>query len=246
MKTANKILLTALGILFIVIIAVFITLRIELSREAHKGSGHIVTEERSLAGFTEIEARGNLIIHIEQSENHNVMIEADDNLIEFVETTVSRGRLRIRLTEPIRSKSHINLYVQLQDLSRLEGNAGSHFISNEGLHGTVLTKELGSGARSALYLFYDELNVILKSGSFSNLSGSTNDFSVEVTSGAVIDASRLEALTCKVISKSGAEAFVFVSESLTANASSGGLINYHGNPAHKSWNTSGGGQIIKK
>ncbi len=246
MKTVNKILLTALGILFLAIIAVFITLRIELSREAHKGSGHIVTEERTLTDFTEIEARGNLVIHLEQSDNHKVKIEADDNLIEFIETRVSRGQLRIRLTEPVRSQSYINLYVQFQDLYHIEGTAGSHFFSTDDLHGEVLTKELGSGARSVLSLFYDELNVTLKSGSFSNLSGRTNKFSVEGTTGAIIDASQLTALACEATSKSGAEVTVFVSESLTANASSGGLINYHGNPGHKSWNISSGGQIIEK
>lgn len=246
MKTVNKILLTALGILFLAIIAVFVTLRIELSREAHRGSGHIVTEERTLAEFTEIEARGNLFIYLQQSDNHKVMIEADDNLIDFIETSVRRGRLQIRLTEPVRSQSSINLYVQFQDLYHIQGNAGSHFISTDDLHGEVLTKELGSGARSVLSLYYDELNVTLKTGSFSNLSGSTNNFSVEGSTGAIIDASQLNALACEATSKSGAEVTVFVSESLTANASSGGLINYYGNPTHKSWKTSGGGEIIEK
>lgn len=246
MKTVNKILLTALGIILVAIVLFFITLRIELSRDAHKGSGQIVTEERTLIGFTEIEARGNLVIHLEQSDNNAVTIETDDNLIEFIETRVRRGRLQIRITEPVHSNSRINLYVQFEDLYDIEGNAGSHFISKSGIQGEVLTKDLSSGAKSTMSLFYDELNLKLKSGAFSKLSGMVPNFSVEASSGSILDGRQLTTEVCDARSKSGAEITVYVTESLTANASSGGFINYFGNPSHKSWNTSSGGQIIQK
>lgn len=246
MKTVNKILLTALGIILIALIAIFITLRIELSREVHKGSGQIVSQERVLNSFTEVESRGNLVIYLIQSDNHGVTVETDHNLIDFLETSVRGERLRIRLTEPVRSHSEIKLYVQIPDLIRIEGNAGSQFKTSETLHGDLLSIELGSGARGTLALDYEQLSVSLKSGAFSKLSGNVNAFFGEGSSGSILDARSLISATSEVASKSGAEVTVFVTESLTANASSGGVIKYHGNPAHKSWRSSSGGEIIAK
>ncbi len=246
MKTADKILLIAFGLVIIGLIATFVTLRMELTREVYKGSGHIVSEERTLASFTEIEARGNVIIHLEQSNNHGVRIETDDNLIGFVETTVRRGRLKIRLEELIHEQSTINLYVLFNELNHLEANLGSHYISAETLYGDVLTQQLGSGARSMLLLSFKEVDVRMRSGAFSKLSGNTQLLRIEASGGSILNARELHANNCNVSSKSGAQVRVFVTEKLDSRASSGGIIRYHGKPSIKSWRSSSGGQIIQK
>ncbi len=246
MKTVNKILLAALGLLIFGIVMVFISLRTELSKEVHRGSGHIVSEVRTEAAFTEIGARGHVTIHLEQADQHDIRVEADDNLMGLVETKVRRGRLNIRLTNPVHPDSNINVFVRANTINRIEGAASCHFVAEEALSGSFLGLHLSSGAKSTLLLAYDTLEVELKSGAFAKLSGSTQTISVEGSSGSILNAKELHAIHCDVASKTGSQLTVYASERLQANSKSGGQIYYYGEPSIKSWNKSFGGEIIKK
>jgi hypothetical protein len=68
------------------------------------------------------------------------------------------------------------------------------------------------------------------SGSDMELSGKTTTFIAEASSGSSIEAEDLASINAQVKASSGAEINVNTLKKLTAKASSGGDINYVGNP----------------
>ncbi len=60
-----------------------------------KGSGNIVTEQRSTGNFTGVEASDIISVEIQNGDAISVEVEADDNVINDIYTTVRNGVLEI-------------------------------------------------------------------------------------------------------------------------------------------------------
>jgi len=67
----------------------------ETGGEKIKGSGTLVSEERPLANFNNIEASGSYDLVITQDASQKVVVKTDDDIMPYVETEVSGGTLKI-------------------------------------------------------------------------------------------------------------------------------------------------------
>jgi hypothetical protein len=63
--------------------------------ETTKGSGTIITEERSVSGFSSVQVNLAADLTLIQSDQEGLTIAADDNLMPFIRSTVQNGRLII-------------------------------------------------------------------------------------------------------------------------------------------------------
>ena len=59
------------------------------------GSGTVVTEERPVRDFTRVDFSGFGELTLVQGDSEALTIETDENLLPYIETTVSRGTLTI-------------------------------------------------------------------------------------------------------------------------------------------------------
>lgn len=69
------------------------------------GSGNIVTENRSVDDFDRLSIRGTGIVHLSQGAQPSLSISADDNLIQYISTTVQGRTLVFDLTDDGRSQN---------------------------------------------------------------------------------------------------------------------------------------------
>ncbi len=60
-----------------------------------RGSGNIVTEKRNVGNFTAIDAEGIISVEVKNGPEVLVEIEADDNLLPYIYTSVKNGVLEI-------------------------------------------------------------------------------------------------------------------------------------------------------
>ena len=65
------------------------------SDDAVRGSGDIVTEVREVSDFSEVHLEGSGDVVVEMGENESLTVEADDNLLELITTSVRGSRLVI-------------------------------------------------------------------------------------------------------------------------------------------------------
>ena len=70
-----------------------------LSFRTVTGSGHIVTENRDVTGFDRVTVCCGMQLYLSQGKDESLEIEADDNFMDQIETTVSDGILRIQYRE---------------------------------------------------------------------------------------------------------------------------------------------------
>src|SRR5512138_815127 len=60
------------------------------------GSGNVVSETRNVDSFTSVELAGSANVDIKLGPTQAVVVEADENIVPFIETSVSNGKLVIR------------------------------------------------------------------------------------------------------------------------------------------------------
>ncbi len=244
MKTANKILLIAFGVVVLAIFLIMLTIRVELKRDAVEGSGIIISESRDSSAFNGIEVRGSFSVYITQGDQHSIMVYADDNLLEHIRTDINRDILKISADKRFKGNEKPKIIIELSKLRAIDGSAGARVYAEEAIHGMELALKLRSGAEGHLNLFYDKADIDVNTGAVVKLHGAVDGLIANSATGANLDARNLKAVNCYVSSKGGSQSNVFVTGQLTAQASSGGIIRYTGDPIQKTESISGGGVIV--
>ncbi len=210
------------------------------------GNGNVVTKERSVSeDFTEVKGSTGLDVYLTEGAENKIVVEADENLMDLIETNISNGKLTIRSSKNIgRSKSK-KIHVTYVRLDKIEASSGADVMGNSVIKSETLSLDSSSGADIEVEVFSNELYAETSSGADIDVSGKANKFYANASSGSDLDAKKLEVITCNAKASSGADIIVNVKEKLDAKASSGGDVRYYGDPVIANKNQGRSGSIRK-
>ena len=210
------------------------------------GSGNIVTEVRETSSFTGISVSGGFEVELRQSGNEEVVVEADDNIIKYVNTKVRKGELVINLDDLNVHDAHLKVLISAPSINSIKVSAGSDFlVKDEQKSGEMTRLKASSGSHSKSTVDAPEVEADASSAGEISISGRTRDFNAETSSGASILAKELLSENTVVQASSGSTANVHASVKLEAKASSGASITYRG-AASVQKSTSSGGAVEKE
>lgn len=211
------------------------------------GSGNIITDKRNVGNFNGISVGGAFEVEVKIGPATELTIEADDNIMKYIETKVSGGILRIR-TEDLHNYSdvHMKIYITTPGLTSIRASASAEVKVLDVLSGKdKLSFHASSSGDIDADIDVPEVETDASSGGAINLRGKTKNYHAQASSGASIRTYELLSENTKVQVSSGASAKVHASVSLDARASSGGTISYHG-AANVTKSESSGGNVSKK
>lgn len=209
-----------------------------------RGDGHVVSKSRKISDdFVRINASRGLDVYITKSKRISLEVEADENLHELIETEVRNGTLYITASKNIYSASAKKIHLSVNNINGINVNSGAEVYSENTISTDKLVINTSSGAHAKMDLRVGELTCESSSGSEIKIAGETNYLHASSSSGSDIDAYNLVAKSCKAQASSGSGIHVNVTESIDANASSGGNIRYKGNPEEVSERDNSGGTI---
>lgn len=211
------------------------------------GSGNIVSDKRSTGDFTGISVSGGIDVELKTGPVTSVSIEADDNIINHIETTVEDGVLKIR-TRNLHNTSnvHMKAYITAPNITKIKASGGGDFIAKNILKsGDKLSFDISGGGNITAAIDAPEVDTDISGGGSMKLTGRTANYEAEVSGGGDLDSRDLMSEYTKVSVTGGGSAFVHASIKLVASASGGGDINYHGG-ANVEKSVSGGGSIEKR
>ncbi len=189
-----------------------------------KASNNIVSEERILADFNEIDISHDMEVVIKQGPVQFVKVTTSDNIQDNVTTRVDNGKLTARLTGNIRRLDVLRLEITIPTISRLELSADSF--------GTL------SGFENL-----DAFRLKISSDAFITLSGSANSMDIDASSDAKIQGFDFQTKTCNVNCSSDASVSITCTEALSGSATSDAVIFYKGSPT-VNVSTSSDGSVI--
>lgn len=230
-----------------------------------KGEGEIIKQNREVNGFKGISSSNGIDVYLTQADTEKVSVETYGNLQSVIKTEVKDGILKIYADGKYKAKENPKVYVSIKTLEKIEAQSGSDIFGKGNIKTKDLRIELSSGSDLKMKTVSEKIDCDMSSGSdmiletkAKNLvfeisssadviiSGSTNKLSVSASSGSDFKGFDLKSKNCNVDVSSGADVEINVSGSLKADASSGGDIDYKGNPSHTNFNSSSGGDITNK
>ena len=211
-----------------------------------KGNGNVVTTERTVdADFNEVRGSAGLEVYLTQGNENKIVVEADENLHQYIETDVENGKLHITTSENIGQSKAKKIHVTFVELNNIEASSGAEVVGNTVIKSQNLSLKASSGATLEVAIFAQELNAKTSSGAELDVSGKATTISAKASSGSELDAKELLVLNCSAEASSGAKVVINVKEKLQTQVSSGGDIEYYGDPVSVNSNKSHSGSVHK-
>lgn len=211
-----------------------------------RGNGNVVEERREIEEFDEIKASRGINLYITQGEKTDLLIRADENLLEIIETEVVGGELIVRATENVRNAKSFKVYVSTPKIRSVSGSSGCNVYSETELVADDFNVKASSGCNINLSVQTEDIEASASSGSNISIDGITNEFNGSASSGSNIKAEDLKSKIAEVKVSSGANIWISTNNTLCAKASSGGNIFYNGDPSKTDISKSSGGNVIKR
>jgi hypothetical protein len=189
------------------------------------GNGHIVTDNRPVADFSEIEADGAFRIEWRNGPP-SLTITTDENLLRYITTENLDHRLRLHSGGNLWPTHHINVAISSPTRAGAKLTGAARLTANQ-LTGHAFAIE-STGAAKIM------------------LDGNVDDLVTDMTGASKLEADELKTKTAEISSTGASHAEVAVSESLSVSITGAGKVIYSGNPPKVEKHISGAGRISHK
>jgi len=220
----------------------------EIAGRRVRGSGNIITENRTASGFNSIDISGAIDVYIKQDPTTSVKVEADDNILEYIEVHTDGSTLEIYTEGNIRLKpSHkIKVYVSNPEYKDLQVSGASSIRSeNEITSPDGLHVDISGASEGRLEVNAPKVSVNLTGASNANIKGKTKDFDGGASGASEIRCFDLLTENAEVDASGASHIEVYASVRIAGQASGASSVNYKGN-AQSSVEKSGASSVNKK
>jgi Putative auto-transporter adhesin, head GIN domain len=187
------------------------------------GNGKIERSERAIGATTELDLDGAFLATITLGAGPSLVIEGDENVLPFIKSDATGGKLHIFAERSYRTEKPIKVILSLPALERLSAG-GSNSIALTGVAGPALALSM-NGANSV------------------SIAGRIGALSANLFGSGVLAADELEADKVSVRVAGSGSAVLRVSAALKAEIDGSGSIDVHGHPAQRQVQVNGSGSI---
>jgi hypothetical protein len=234
--------------LFSLVIFVFATGCREIAGRRVKGSGHIITENRTATGFNSIDVSGAIDVFVKQDSTTSVKVEADDNILEYIEVHTEGSTLEIYTENNInlRPTNKIKVYISNPQYKEIQvSGASSVRCENEITSADALDVGLSGASEGSLELNAPKVSVNLTGASNASVKGKTKDFEGSVSGASEIRGFDLLSENANVDASGASHIEIYASVKIDGQASGASSVNYKGN-AQSNVEKSGASSVNKK
>lgn len=232
-----------------------------------RGSGNLVTKTVTVGNFDAIEASRAVKVVVAERPQGEVLVEADDNLIDYVKVVVEDGDLKVGFDKQIGNTSNIHVTVTVPfaaGLRSLEASSAASIVcpmpliagrveldasSAARIEAVVQAETCDVSASSASRITADVVakacNAELSSAANIELKGKAMTCNAELSSASRLDAGEFIVGEYSIDASSAAKANVNCIAKLDADVSSGARVNYKGDCGGVR-NISSGGSVVKQ
>jgi len=199
------------------------------------GKGPVVSETRNISGFSEIKSDFNGDVYVSQGNTYNIRIEAQQNIIDVLETVLNDGimTIRVKSNTVIRPDSRVRVYVTTPSVTGLRVSGSGSMTVQEPLNtANLYIRVNGSGDVNITKLTAGSLDADISGSGEINIFNGTADFEdIDITGSGSADCSGLAANSADVRISGSGDARVYALNHLKVRISGSGNVYYRGLPA---------------
>jgi hypothetical protein len=214
---------------------------------AVRGSGNMITETRNVGSFDRIEINNSYKVIIKQDTagSSKLTINADDNLLKYIKTDVSGGKLHIFNKKNIHSREGLTITVTVKDIKEISASGTENVESDGKLTVKNLKFDISGITKLNMQLDAAEITTDISGMAKMTLTGQASVHRVQMSGMCKLDAFDLVVGDYDIESSGIGKCDINVLNRLDVHTSGASTINYKGNPKTINNNKSGAGSLKK-
>jgi hypothetical protein len=227
-------------------------LALALHAETVTGSGRVVTESRALSGFEAVTLEASFTVKVRQGSGEGVQVQADDNLLPYIETVVDTRRDRLTLvlrwkrSVSVRHSSDIVVTVDARTVRALSAS-GSGTLEADTIQGDGLALAVaGSGDVRVRQATVTDLSASVAGSGDVRAGGRAVVLKVSIAGSGDVDLSGLDAEEVKVSIAGSGDANVTAHQSLSVSIAGSGDVRYGGRVPSVKTSIVGSGDVRRR
>jgi Putative auto-transporter adhesin, head GIN domain len=195
------------------------------------GSGNVVNETREFAPFHTVRVDAPFGVDVDCAEGGqpSVAVQADDNIVPLISTTLKDGILTISLSNEVSSQGfasrNLRVVVSAPTTERVE--------------------LLGAGSIEVTHVYRPALDLYLAGVGSIVASGTTQNLTIDAHGVGAVEAKHVRAQNVNVASHGIGSVSVYAASKLDINLGGIGSLVYYGNPQFINKNAGGIGSVSK-
>jgi hypothetical protein len=215
--------------------------------ERVNGNGVSKSQDRQVGDFSGVTGMGSINIIVSNGPSSSLRIEADENLLEYIETTNNNGTVEVYTREGynINPKSGIRVYATAPAFHRLDVSGSGTIKSTGKINGkNELHTEVSGSGDIKLEVDAPRIEAEISGSGSVTMAGNTKDFSAQVSGSGDVHCFNLMSENTEIDIAGSGNAEIFASKSLDVDVAGAGDVRYKGNPTIKQ-SIAGSGSIRK-
>lgn len=200
-----------------------------------RGSGNLTSESRQVSGFDAIRLDGAGKLLITQGDSETLTIEAEDNIISDLSSTVQGNTLVLGFQEKFWMKSiiptrTITYTLTVKDLTEVTFNGAGDLEMDDLVTGSFSVTINGAGQASINNLNADSVDVRISGTGNVQLAGEVDRQNINIDGAGNVQAGDLRSASTTIIFNGLGNGTVWATESLSVTINGGGTLGYYGSP----------------
>ncbi len=195
-----------------------------------RGSGNLASEERPVSGIERIALYGIGVVEVTLADRESLVIEAEENLLQYLETEVDNGVLELRTRNGInlQPRKDIRYLVTVKSVNALEIFGSGSITLDQVETRSMRLVIAGSGDINLGNLTADSLDITIPGSGEVRVSGEVEQQTVNVAGSGKVRAENLRSQSAEIRLAGSGDLTVWAVESLTMRILGSGDIRYYG------------------
>jgi hypothetical protein len=211
-----------------------------------KGNGNIISEERTVSNFRDLEVHGAFDVYLSQGDLKPVRIETDENLVPYVEIIQEGDKLVLRNRDNynLDPSKKLIVHVMAPVYENIEVSGASNVIGQNKINNDEdLDLDISGAGDIKLEVDAPDIDIKISGSGKAILEGETRKLDLKISgAGSARCFKLLSEITSVDISGAG-NAEVFASDQLDAHVSGAGNVKYKGGAKKIKQEVSGAGTV---
>lgn len=233
--------------LILCLLAIFGIILSGCSRENVFGSGRMITEDRQVGAFSEVTIDGSMDVVLYPGTNLPLTVEAEDNVMRFVETYVAGTTLRIKMRNGLNLRKHKQIVVHVRSdvYQKIISSGSGSLTATDTIRTNQFIGELNGSGNARLKVDANEVRLYVNGSGNIRAEGKARDYFSRIEGSGDVQAENVQAINADVRITGSGNQSITVSDRLDARITGSGNIRYRGNPTVNTTIT-GSGKVIKQ
>ncbi|GGK82881.1 head GIN domain-containing protein [Rufibacter glacialis] len=219
---------------FLLLLLALVGVAAQAQAQSVEGNGKMTTQTRSVGSFDKVRVSGGFEVELTQGAKEGLKLEAEENIMPLIESTVENGTLVIK-TKPnsIRNAKRLKAYITVRDLKALELAGGIKLTSTNTINGSALKLDFAGGIDVTLALQVKSLDADMAGGTKVTLSGRAETVKLDLAGATELKALDLKTDYLSLDAAGASRAEVNVAKELSVDAAGIARVDYKGSPKVK-------------